>query len=122
MDLGNHLSDQSNTVGTYVNGAPPDKISAGPETEVPDEYSLSQNYPNPFNPTTKIDYQIKDKGFVSLKVFDMLGREVADLVNGTKDVGQYSVEFDAKNLPSGVYIYSLKVNDFVQINKMTLLK
>ena len=80
------------------------------------------NYPNPFNPTTNINYQIKEKGFVSLKVYDMLGREVANLVNENQEAGQYSVIFNAANLPSGVYIYSLRVNDFVQNNKMTLLK
>lgn len=85
-------------------------------------YSLDQNYPNPFNPMTTISYQIKEKGLVSLLVFDMLGREVAKLVNETQDEGQYSVVFGANSLPSGVYIYSLRVNDFIQNNKMTLLK
>ncbi|OGU40205.1 MAG: hypothetical protein A2315_17245 [Ignavibacteria bacterium RIFOXYB2_FULL_35_12] len=81
-----------------------------------------QNYPNPFNPTTNIVYQIKEKGFVSLQVFDIIGREVSQLVKETKEPGVYSVSFDASNLPSGVYIYSLRVNDFVQNQKMTLLK
>jgi len=90
--------------------------------EVPNAYTLSQNYPNPFNPTTNINYQIKEKGFVSLKVFDMLGREVAILLNETQDEGQYSVVFNAGNLPSGVYVYSLRVNDFIHNQKMTLLK
>ncbi|HAB51097.1 MAG TPA: T9SS C-terminal target domain-containing protein, partial [Ignavibacteriales bacterium] len=79
-------------------------------------------YPNPFNPTTNIVYQIKEKGFVSLQVFDIIGREVSQLVKETKEPGVYSVSFDASNLPSGVYIYSLRVNDFVQNQKMTLLK
>jgi hypothetical protein len=86
------------------------------------DYKLDQNYPNPFNPTTSINYQVKDKGFVSLKVYDMLGREVANLVNENQEAGQYSVTFNATNLPSGVYIYSIRVNDFFQNNKMTLLK
>ncbi|HRI47748.1 MAG TPA: T9SS type A sorting domain-containing protein [Ignavibacteriaceae bacterium] len=90
--------------------------------EIVKEYKLQQNYPNPFNPMTSINYQIKEKGLVSLKVFDMLGKEVAELVNETKDEGQHSIMFDASNLPSGVYIYSLRVNDYVQNNKMTLLK
>lgn len=88
----------------------------------PLKFELSQNYPNPFNPITRINYQLKEKGFVSLKIFDMLGMEVANLVNETQAEGQYSVVFDASNLPSGVYIYSLRVNDFVQNNKMTFLK
>ena len=65
---------------------------------------------------------MKEKGFVSLKVYDMLGREVANLVNETQEEGKYSVIFNAASLPSGVYIYSLRVNDFVQNNKMTLMK
>lgn len=67
-------------------------------------------------------YLIKEKGLVSLKVYDTLGKLVADLVNETKAPGQYSFTFDATNLPSGIYIYSLRVNDFIQNKKMTLLK
>ncbi len=81
-----------------------------------------QNFPNPFNPVTTISYRIREKGFVSLKVYDLIGREVANLVNETKDEGEYFVSFNARNLPSGVYIYSLRVNDFAQNNKMTVLK
>ena len=86
------------------------------------EYSLLQNYPNPFNPTTNIEYQIKERGFVTLKVYDMLGKEVAVLVNENQDKGKYKISFDGSNLPSGVYIYSLRVNGFVQNNKMILMK
>ncbi|MGE5499935.1 MAG: T9SS type A sorting domain-containing protein, partial [Syntrophothermus sp.] len=85
-------------------------------------YSLSPNYPNPFNPTTKIGYQIKSRGMTVLSVFDILGNEVAKLVNEVKEPGQYSAEFDASKLPSGTYIYLLKVNYFVQSHKMTLIK
>ncbi len=86
------------------------------------DYKLSQNYPNPFNPSTLITYQLKEKGFVSLKMYNMLGKEVAVLVKENQDKGAYSVNFNGSNLPSGVYIYSLRVNDFVQNNKMTLMK
>ncbi len=86
------------------------------------EYGLSQNYSNPFNPVTTISYQIKEQGLVQLIVYDLLGSEVATLVNQIKPEGEYSVNFDASNLPSGVYIYSLRANDFVQNSKMTLLK
>lgn len=92
------------------------------EDNLPDDITLNQNYPNPFNPETMIKYQIQKRGFVTLKVFDMLGREVADLVNEEKLPGEYLVEFNAGTLASGVYIYSLRVNDFVKNNKMTLLK
>ncbi len=85
------------------------------------EYKL-QNYPNPFNPSTNIIYQVKEKGLVSLKVFDMLGREVVDLVNEEKEPGQYEVFFDGSNLPSGVYIYSIRVNNFTAVKKMALMK
>ncbi len=103
---------------------------ANPSKEIPEQvtqlkplqYELSLNYPNPFNPTTSINYQVKEKGFVSLIVYDMLGREVSDLVNENQDAGKYSVIFKAANLPSGVYIYSVRVNDIVKNNKMTLLK
>ena len=85
-------------------------------------FKLHQNYPNPFNPVTTISYQIKEQGLVQLIVYDLLGSEVATLVNQIKPEGEYSVNFDASNLPSGVYIYSLRANDFVQNSKMTLLK
>jgi M6 family metalloprotease-like protein len=92
------------------------------QEEVITEYNLKQNYPNPFNPVTNIAYQLPKSGLVQLKVYDLLGSEVAILVNEVKAEGAYEVSFDASNLPSGVYIYSLRVNDFVQNNKMTLLK
>jgi|WetSurMetagenome_2_1015567.scaffolds.fasta_scaffold04925_9 hypothetical protein len=85
-------------------------------------YKLEQNYPNPFNPETFINYQIKENGFVSLKVYDLIGQEVANLVDEVQSPGQYSISFDGSNLPSGIYIYSLRVNEFVQYIKMTLLK
>ncbi len=85
-------------------------------------YILYQNYPNPFNSVTNIIYQLSKSGLVQLKVFDLLGSEVAILVNEVKSVGSYEVSFDSSNLSSGVYIYSLRVNNFVQNNKMTLLK
>lgn len=122
VDLTSKVSVPSNEVEAIIIGEPPSKIGVGNSPEIAYNYELSQNYPNPFNPTTSINYQIKEKGFVSLKVFDLLGKEVANLVSETQDKGRYSVVFNAINLPSGVYIYSLRVNDFVQNNKMTLLK
>jgi hypothetical protein len=85
-------------------------------------YSLSQNYPNPFNPITNISYKIKEKGLVQLKVYDILGKEVAILVKEEQPQGNYSVKFDGSNLPSGVYVYSLRVNDFTENKKMILLR
>ncbi len=85
-------------------------------------FGLSQNYPNPFNPSTNIGFRIAESGFVTLKIYDVLGREVSALVNEYKTAGKYKVEFNASNLPSGVYIYKLKTGNFVQTKKMILLK
>lgn len=90
--------------------------------DTPLSYSLEQNHPNPFNPVTTISYQIKEQGLVQLKVYNLLGQEIVTLVNEYQPAGIYEALFDASNLPSGVYIYSIRVNDFVQNNKMTLLK
>ncbi len=85
-------------------------------------YKLEQNYPNPFNPTTTINYSIKSDGFVSLKVYNILGQQVADLVNQNQRAGYYNVNFNAFNLPSGVYIYTIKTSGFTSSKKMLLIK
>lgn len=100
-------------------------ISLAKESEVismPRDYSLDQNYPNPFNPSTTIEYQLPSDGFVSLRIFDLLGSEVKTLVNEYKTKGRYSTTFDASNLASGLYIYQLKSNNFSSIKKMILSK
>jgi len=89
---------------------------------LPDKYELSQNYPNPFNPTTNIKFTISDFGFVNLKVYDVLGNEVATLVNAEKPVGVYEVDFEADGLTSGVYFYQLKVGNYLETKKMVLMK
>ena len=88
----------------------------------PSNYTLSQNYPNPFNPSTKIDYRIPEAGHVVLKVYDILGNEVATLVDGNKLAGSYSVSFNASNLASGIYVYVLRTNKFTASHKMILMK
>lgn len=88
----------------------------------PSSYSLADNYPNPFNPSTKISYTIPEKGFVSVKVYDVLGKEVANLVNNVQDAGSYEINFNASNLSSGIYIYSLQSGDFTTTKKMMLMK
>ena len=104
-------------------------VSVDDEAEefVPTSFQLLQNYPNPFNPTTNIGFRIANfpegtSGFVILKVFDVLGREVATLVNEEKSAGSYEVEFDASVLSSGIYFYQLQVDEFIQTKKMILLK
>jgi hypothetical protein len=83
---------------------------------------LYNNYPNPFNPSTRIQYAVSSRQFVSLKVYDVLGNEVATLVNEEKPIGSYEVEFDAIELPSGIYFYRLQAGDFVETKKMVLMK
>lgn len=85
-------------------------------------FELAQNYPNPFNPTTKISYSVADQTMVTLKVYDVLGKEVATLVNDVKAAGQYNVSFNAANLATGMYIYKLQAGDFVSSKKMMLVK
>jgi hypothetical protein len=99
-------------------------IDSGPEG-----FSLEQNYPNPFNPVTSIKYVVGSFQFVSLKVYDVLGKEVATLVNEEKPAGEYEIEFNAvshsgnvRNLPSGIYFYQLKAGSFVETKKMVLIK
>lgn len=89
---------------------------------VPTKMSLSQNYPNPFNPTTAITYQVAKPGMVSLKVYNVLGKEVAALVNEVKSAGQYNVEFNGAGIESGVYFYKLTAGSYTDIKKMILLK
>jgi hypothetical protein len=89
---------------------------------IPRNFILAQNYPNPFNPSTKIKYQIPELSFVTIRVYDVLGIEIATLVNEEKPVGNYEVVFNANNLSSGIYIYQLKSGNFVETKKMILLK
>ncbi len=88
----------------------------------PIRFELKQNYPNPFNPTTKIKYQLPDAGFVTLKVYDVLGNEIATLVNEEKQTGTYEITWYAENLPSGIYFYRLQAGSFILTKKMVLMK
>ncbi|MBM2846228.1 MAG: hypothetical protein HW407_1540 [Bacteroidetes bacterium] len=91
-------------------------------SELPRGFALHQNYPNPFNPTTRIVYAVKSRESVSLKVYDVLGREVATLVNEVKAPGEYSVDFEGRDLSSGVYFYLLRAGEFSQTRKLVLLR
>ena len=89
---------------------------------IPTKFDLSQNYPNPFNPTTKINYNLPVDSKVSVRLFDMTGRQVAEIVNSVQTAGYYSVQFNASNLSSGTYFYTIEANNFVMTKKMMLVK
>src|SRR5207249_3043080 len=94
---------------------------ATPGTE-PSEYTLEQNFPNPFNPATKISFNLPSGEFVTLKIYDALGREVATIVNEHRDAGSYQETFDAARLASGLYTYRLRAGSFMQTRKMMIAK
>ncbi len=83
---------------------------------------MFQNFPNPFNPVTTIQFTVPEKDYVTIKVFDIMGREVTTLVNEHKASGEYKVEFNASDLPSGIYYYRMQAGDFISSRKLILLK
>ena len=89
---------------------------------IPDKFELSQNYPNPFNPVTNLEFGISNLEFVTLKIYDVLGRELVTLVNEIKEPGYHKLKFDAGNLASGVYFYRMEAGDFVAVKKFVLMK
>jgi hypothetical protein len=114
--FGNNLFVDNIFQSSTVTGVTPIGI------ELPQAYTLSQNYPNPFNPVTKINFALPKQGFVTLKIYDVLGREISTLVNEVKSVGSYSVDFVASEFASGVYFYRLESNGFSDIKRMLLVK
>ena len=100
----------------------PSAINNNSSSEIPSEYSLLQNYPNPFNPETTIEYNLPIAGSVSLRIFDVLGREIKTLLQGDQPAGKHSVSFNAAGLSSGIYYYKLQSGTFVQTRKMILVK
>jgi hypothetical protein len=111
-DIRNHYMDLDNNAnGTIEN-----------KTEIPTEFSMSQNYPNPFNPTTNLEFGISNLEFVSLKVYDITGKEIMTLVNEVKPAGRYLVKFDGSNLGSGVYFYKITAGNFSAVKRMFLVK
>ena len=91
-------------------------------TKQVDGYNLFQNYPNPFNPTTKIRYSVEKEGHVKLIVYNTLGQSIKVLENTIKPAGNYSTNFNASNLPSGIYFYKLEAGQFTQVKKMMIIK
>ena len=108
--------------GGVFRTAQPVNVTPDTRRSLPASYGLLQNYPNPFNPTTEVGYSMGDAGFVSLKVYDMLGREVRTLVNEVEQPGTHTVPFDGSGLSGGVYLYRIQVGDFVASKKLLLLK
>ena len=106
--------------GAYRHNLPPSSIGGGSITPV--RYWLNQNYPNPFNPETTIEYHLPGQTRVTIKVFDLLGREVSTLVDGVKGPGYESVKFDAHGLASGLYFYRLQADDFTETRKLLYLR
>lgn len=97
-------------------------VNVDEDISLPETFELYQNYPNPFNPITNIQFQIPNSGFVSLKVYDVIGKEVATLVDEYKPAGMHNVQFTMNNLTSGVYFYQLKAGSFTETKKMILIK
>jgi len=139
LDASVHVFIQNNVgtayiqvqIGTFRNPNVRDTIdfiaTTDPSVNVEDEFNLSsyelaQNYPNPFNPSTQINYNVGEGGLVNLKVYNILGVEVATLVNEYKPAGSYQATFDGNDLSSGVYIYNLSVNNYTKTRKMILEK
>ena len=118
---GNHLDTYGNPVLVQSGGF----VITGIENsgmQNPKQYYLTQNYPNPFNPTTKIEYSIPEASFIQLKVYDILGNEVATLVNEEQNAGNYRADFIGIDLTSGIYFYKIQAGEFVETKKMILLK
>lgn len=108
--------------GGYITIVNSPFVKEGNELNIPDEFSLEQNYPNPFNPSTTIKYSIPNSGFVTLKVYDIIGNELVTLVDEERSPGSYEVSFNASDYASGIYIYALRADGFTQTKKMMLIK
>ena len=128
LNNGNHLADINGTIkASRIDFEHPFALLS-PSTNVNSEkltagnYKLSQNYPNPFNPTTTINYTIPKAEHVTIKVYDILGRELATLVNKDQQPGNYEVNFNASNLASGVYLYKLQAGSLTETKKLILMK
>jgi hypothetical protein len=114
-----YAKDYYNTNFTYL---PPVGVDENETANNVDDFVLYQNYPNPFNPVTTIKYYLPEQSKVSLKIFDILGREIKTLINSEQNTGSYEIKFDASALSSGIYLYELRTVSFIQTKKMILLK
>jgi hypothetical protein len=123
VDNCNYVSGNSNSAEFLVGKITQiEKATTNGNDKLPDNFELGNNYPNPFNPTTQTQYSLPENVFVNLKVYDMLGREVAVLVNDYQEAGYKSVGFEATDLPSGIYLFEINAGKFHQVKKMLVLK
>jgi Secretion system C-terminal sorting domain len=113
---------QASTYSYFALSAAKVNTVSGLGSEIPQNFYLNQNFPNPFNPATTISYQLPKSGHVKLAVYDLLGHEIATLVNGDKPEGYYSVSFDASQIPSGMYLCRLGAGEYTKTTKMILTK
>jgi len=123
IDTQSKESVPSDKVTARVAGAPLDKKGSDDLTKsIPKDYFITQNYPNPFNPTTVIKYQLPKAVNVTIKLYDMLGREVKEFINHTQEAGYYELTIDGSDLSSGTYIYRITAGDFTDSKKLLLIK
>jgi hypothetical protein len=117
-------SNESDYAGLWeVQFFSPDQTTeTGTTASVPADFKLEQNYPNPFNPATKINFSLPSDQHVRIEVFNVIGQCVKELVNQDYAIGNYTIEFNAASLPSGIYLYRLQTNSFTDVKKMVLLK
>ncbi|HEX7356731.1 MAG TPA: T9SS type A sorting domain-containing protein, partial [Ignavibacteriaceae bacterium] len=116
------IINQSGRSVVYVATVPTRVVTGVEDGTVVNSFNLEQNYPNPFNPSTSIKYSVAERSNVSIKVYDMLGKEVANLVNTVKEAGSHEVTFNASNLASGMYVYTITAGNFTSSKKMMLMK
>jgi len=116
QDIHDNLSPVSNEVVVTISDV--DKLNSN----IPADYALYQNHPNPFNSLTTICYAIPTTSYITLKIFNLLGKEIATLVNGKQFAGEYEVQWNSVDLPSGVYVYRLETGNFVATKKLILMK
>jgi hypothetical protein len=120
IQIGTFRTPDDRTTLDFVANAYP--VSVGSEENQPVDFFLAQNYPNPFNPSSKISYGLREPGFVSVKIYDVLGNEIAELINEYKSAGKYEFYFNSAGLSSGIYIYRLVAGNYSYTRKMILEK
>jgi len=106
----------------FITNSKPTAINSRPENNLPRRFYLEQNYPNPFNPVTRIKYSVPKTSYLTIKVYDVMGREVATVFDGVQQAGNYTAILDGSNLTSGIYFYKMETNGFVETKKLVLLK